>query len=191
MGIETIIVSAILVFVVLGGSISFIVAIYNGLIMVRNNVDKAFNNIDVLLQQRYDELPKLVDVVKGYMHHEQSLLENIVDLRMRYKQAKGVDEKVGIENTLNSLMSRLNVLVEQYPDLKAIGSYNHLQSRISILEEQIADRRELFNDSINIYNIRIERFPDVLFAKPLKYEKKDYLIVPEEKKQDISLGLDT
>jgi len=191
MNTESIVVSAIILFVFIGGGISYIVAIYNGLVMAKNNVDKAFNNIDVLLQQRHDELPKLVDTVKGYIKHEQGLLKDIVNLRMRYKEAKGVDEKIGIENTLNGLLSRLNVLVEQYPDLKAIESFNHLQMRVSGLEDEIADRRELFNDSINIYNIRIERFPEVLFARPLNYQRMAYLVVPEEKKQDVALGLDT
>lgn len=191
MSIEVIIGFAIFLVVVLGGGISFVVAIYNGLILANNNVDKTFNNIDVLLQQRHDELPKLVDAVRGYMSHEQKLLKEIVDLRMGYQKATSIDEKVTIENTLNGLLSKLNILVEQYPDLKAIESFIHLQSRVSILEEQVADRRELFNDSINIYNIRIARFPEVLFTKRLNYIKKNYLIIPEEKKQDVSLEFDS
>ena len=178
--------NAIIWFLVLGGGISFVITIYNGLILVKNNVEKAFSNIDVLLQQRHDELPNLVEVAKGYMKHERIVLENIVELRMRYNQALNVDDKVLIENSLNNQLSRFNILAEQYPDLKAINSFNHLQSRVSILEEQIADRRELFKDSVNIYNIRIERFPDLLFAKLFNFLKKGYLIASDEKKREVS-----
>ena len=190
MSLEPVVIKTVVLVVVLGGAVSFVVAVYNGLVQVKNNVEKAFNNIDVLLQQRHDELPKLVDAAKGYMKHEQSLLTDIVKLRMKYKEASGVPEKVDIENSINGLLSRLNVLVEQYPDLKAIQSFTHIQERVSMLEEQIADRREFFNDSINIYNIRIERFPDLILAGILGYRKQDYLTVPEEKKQDVTLGFD-
>jgi LemA protein len=190
MGTENILVISIVLFVVLGGGISFVIAVYNGLVQVKNNVEKAFNNIDVLLQQRFDELPRLVEAAKGYLKHERDLLKDIVDLRMRYRQASGPDEKVDIENRLSPLLSMLNVLVEQYPDLKAIESFNHIQLRVSAIEEQIADRRELFNDSVNIYNTRIERFPEVLFARMLHYTRKGYLIVPDDKKRVVSLGLD-
>jgi len=177
--------------VVAAGLISYLIAIYNGLIQVKNNVEKAFNNIDVLLLQRYDELPKLVDAAKGYMKHERDLLAGIVKLRTKYRDTREMNGKIATENELADLLQRFHVQVEQYPDLKAIDSFNQLQIRISGVEEQIADRRELFNDSVNIYNIRIEQFPDVIFARLLKYEKQVYLKVPDEKKKDVTLDLPT
>jgi len=183
------ILTLVVVFVGLAGTISYIVAIYNGLVRAKNNLEKAFNNIDVLLQQRHDELPKLVDAAKGYLKHERDLLTDIVKQRMKYRQAGDMGAKIEAENKLADLLGRFNVLVEQYPDLKAIDSFKHLQSRVSSVEGQIADRREVFNDSINIYNIRIEQFPDFILARLLNYQKQAYLKVPEEKKEDVKLDL--
>ena len=150
---------------------------------------KAFNNIDVLLQQRCEELPKLVDAAKGYMKHESDLLAKIVKLRTTYRKADDMGAKINAENKLADLMGRFNALVEQYPDLKAIDSFKQLQTRVSAVEGQIADRRELFNDSVNIYNIRTEQFPDFILARLLNYEKRPYLKVPDDKRQDIKLDL--
>jgi len=183
------IVTLILVFVLGAGIISYITALYNGLVRAKNNTEKSFNNIDVLLQQRYEELPKLVDAAKGYMKHERDLLNDIVKLRMKYRNAGVMGAKIDTENKLVDLMGRFNVLVEQYPDLKAIDTFNQLQTRVSTIESQIADRRELFNDSLNIYNIRIEQFPDFILARMLRYPKQAYLKVPEEKTEDITLDL--
>jgi len=182
-------VTGIAAFIVAAGIISYITALYNGLIRAKNNIAKAFTNIDVLLQQRHDELPKLVDGAKGYMKHERDLLADIVRQRMQYRSAGDMNGKIEAENKLADLVGRFNVLVEQYPDLKAIDSFNQLQMRISAVEGQIADRRELFNDSVNIYNIRIEQFPDVILARMLNYTKQTYLKVPAEKKEDVALDL--
>jgi len=183
------IITLIVVIVGAAGIISFITALYNGLVRAKNNLEKAFNNIDVLLQQRHDELPKLVDAARGYLKHERELLTDIVKQRMKYREAGDMGAKIATENKLADLMGRFNVLVEQYPDLKAIDSFKHLQGRVSAVEGQIADRREFFNDSINIYNIRIEQFPDFILARLLNYQKQAYLKVPEEKKEDVKLDL--
>ncbi len=172
-------------FLFAAGLASYIVALYNGLVAARNNFEKAFSNIDVLLEQRHDELPKLVNAAKGYMKHEQALLTDIVKQRMRYQKASDIGEKVQAENQLVDLMGRFNLLVEQYPDLKAVASFNHLQTRISQVEGQVADRREMFNDTINIFNTRVEQFPDVILARILKYDRKASLEVPENKKEDL------
>lgn len=134
-------------------------------------------------------MPKLVDAAKGYMKHESDLLVNIVKLRTKYSKADDMGSKIDTENKLADLMGRFNVLVEQYPDLKAIDSFNQLQSRVSGVEGRIADRRELFNDSVNIYNIKVEQFPDFILAQLLNYEKQPYLKVPDDKKEDVKLDL--
>jgi len=183
------ILAIIMAFFVAAGIVSYITALYNGLVRAKNNLEKAFNNIDVLLQQRHDELPKLVDAARGYMKHERDLLTDIVAQRMRYQKSGTLGAKIKSENKLADLLGRFNVLVEQYPDLKAVDSFNQLQMRVSAVEGQIADRRELFNDSINIYNTRIEQFPDFILARLLKYERQAYLKVPEAKKEDVKLDL--
>ena len=183
----SLVVIVVLALVVVGLAV-WLTGIYNGLVQLRNNTDKAFSNIDVLLQQRHDELTKLVDSVGGYMAHERAVLEAITRLRAGYDTARDSDEKVRIENELNQLLARLRVTFEAYPDLKANHGVMQLQERISGLESQIADRRELFNDSVNVYNITIERFPDVLAARAFGYTHRDLLAVPEELKRDVKVS---
>jgi LemA protein len=180
-----IIVLLLLAAVGLGG---IAVSVYNSLVQVRNNVDKSFSNIDVLLQQRPDELPKLVETCKTYMKYEKDILEKIILLREHYGNAKTVDEKTKIENDISTQLVTLTARMEAYPDLKTNQNFIHVQNRISALESGIADRREFFNDSVNIYNIQIERFPHMMLAKMLNYSRKAFLEVPQGKKEDVKLG---
>ncbi len=167
--------------------VAYLVMLYNSLVQVKNNVEKTFKNIDVLLMQRHDELPKLIDTCKGYMKHEWAILEKLTTLREHYADANKMDDKTKIENQLNQQYLTLAGRWEAYPDLKAQQSFIQVQERITGLESAIADRRELFNDSINIYNIQIARFPDMILAKIFGYSKMTYLEVPEEKKADVKM----
>jgi LemA protein len=169
------------------GLIGGVVSIYNGLITVSNNVRKAWKNIDVVLQQRNDELPKLIETCKGYLKHEREMLTKITELRTGYAGAAQIQEKVRIENELANLLKQLRIVAEQYPDLKAVQGFLQIQERVSALESKIADYREAFNDVVNTYNIQIQRFPDLLLAKTMSYETHAFLEVPAEKKQDVKM----
>ena len=181
-----------IVLIVLGilvlGVIGVGVGIYNGLITVRNNVQKAWKTIDIVLQQRHDELPKLIDTCKAYLKYERDLLIKVTELRTGYAMAKEIQEKIKIENELNKHLDKLKMVWEQYPDLKAIQSFIQIQDRISAIESKLSDYREIFNDSVNIYNIQIERFPDFLLARAMNYQRHEFLEVPEEKKQDVKMA---
>jgi LemA protein len=185
----TVIIIAIALFCLLflAGLTTYLVGLYNSLVQVSNNIEKAWANIDVLLMQRHDELGKLLDTCKGYMKHESEALTEIAKLRSGYSDAKSVDEKVEIENRLNHGIGKLRVTWENYPDLKANETFQHLMKRISGVESNIADRREFFNESVNIYNIQIERFPQVFFAPILGYKRRAFLEAPEEKKEDVKM----
>jgi LemA protein len=185
-GISLVIIVLLLLAAVGLGGIA--VSVYNSLVQVRNNVDKSFSNIDVLLQQRHDELPKLVETCKTYMKYEKDILEKIILLREHYGNAKTVDEKTKIENDISTQLVTLTARMEAYPDLKTNQNFIQVQNRISALESGIADRREFFNDSVNIYNIQIERFPHMMLAKMLNYSRKAFLEVPQGKKEDVKLG---
>lgn len=174
------------VFVVLG-VVGYFVGIYNGLIQVRNNIDKAWANIDVLLKQRHDELPKLIETCKGYMKYEQSLLEKVTQARTAFMSAGTVEDKTKAENLLNQSLKSLFAVAENYPDLKANQSFLQLQNRISGLENEIADRREFFNESVNVYNIRIQQFPDMILANMLAYARRSMLEIPKEETQDVKV----
>lgn len=170
------------------GVIAWAVGIYNTLIRLSNNIDKAWANIDVILKQRHDELPKLVEVCNSYMAHERETLEALTKARSAYARSTSIDEKAKAENQLTGALGRLFAVAENYPDLKANQEFLHVQGRISALESTIADRREFYNDSVNLYNIRIAQIPDVLVAQQFGYRARPLLEVPQADREDVKLA---
>ncbi len=169
------------------GVIIYIVSIYNGLVRLKNNINKSWSNINVLLKQRSDELPKLINTVKGYMKHERSLLKKVTEARTNFLNAKTVPQKAKADNMISGALKSLFAVAENYPNLKANENFMHLQSRISGLENEIADRREFYNDSVNTYNIRIQSFPDMFIANMMKLKKRDMFKVEEADKKDVKV----
>lgn len=174
--------SVILLFLALGG-IGYLVSLFNSLIQVRNNIGKAWHNIDVLLLQRNDEIPKLIDVTQAYVHYEKNVLESLTRLRTLYRSAGKTDQKTKIENELEERLRGLAAVWEGNPDLKANGLFLKLQQRISGLETAIADRRAFFNETVTIYNIQREVFPQVVFARMLGFRHHPLLELPKEKNE--------
>ena len=173
MSVGLIIVLAVSV-VVLG----YAVLIYNGLVNLKHGVAKAWSNIDVLLKQRHDELPKLVEVCRQYMAHERETLERVTAARSAVFAAREQTDvgQLGMaEGALRQGLGNLFALSEQYPALKADEQFTHLRSRISQIENAIADRRELYNESVNLNNIRIEEFPDVIVARLFAFGPRQLL----------------
>ena len=167
------------------------VTIYNSLVRLKHQVAQAWANIDVLLKQRHDELPKLVDTCRQYMEYERDTLERVIAARARVADARerqNIGELGGAETELRAGLGRLFALAENYPELKASESFQHLQSRISDLENGIADRRELYNASVNLHNVRIEQFPDLLVARPLGYTPFQLLEFPAGELADVDVG---
>jgi LemA protein len=147
--------------------IGYLIGVYNGLVRVRAAVKLAWSNIDVLLAQRHDELPKLVEVCRQYMQYESTTLERVMRARSGVDAARSSGNVASLgaaEQELRSGLSGLYAVAENYPQLKASEPFKHLQERISGLETAIADRREVYNDAVNTNNVRIAAFPDVLIA---------------------------
>ena len=142
-------VGAILIVVVI---IGWLVGIYNSLVRLKNNIKKAWSNIDVLLKQRHDELNKLMNSVKGYMKHEEGVLTKVTQARTAFMNAQSVGDKAKADNMMTSTLKSLFAVAENYPELKADRSFAQFQGRISEIEDQIADRREFYNDSVNRYS---------------------------------------
>src|SRR5215510_5974368 len=170
------------------GIIAYAVSLYNTLVRLSNNIDKAWSNIDVILKQRHDELPKLVDVCNSYMKHERETLEGVTAARSAYSRSVSVDEKAKAENQLTRALGKLFAVAEQYPDLKANQEFLTVQQRISALESTIADRREFYNDSVNIYNIAIEQIPTVWVAQEVGYAERPLLAVASSDRKDMPLA---
>jgi LemA protein len=169
------------------GLIAYLVGTYNTFVRLFNNIDKSWSNTEVILKQRHDELPKLVDVCNSYMAHERETLEAVTKARAVYGKSMTVDEKARAENQLTSALGSLFAVAEQYPDLKANQEFLHVQQRISVLESTIADRREFYNDSVNLYNIRIEQIPANWVAQQSGYRARPLLEVPQAERGDVKL----
>ncbi|HXN49353.1 MAG TPA: LemA family protein [Bryobacteraceae bacterium] len=146
----------------------YLIGIYNGLVRVSAAVKLSWSNIDVLLVQRHDELPKLVEVCRQYMQYESDTLERVMRARTGIDAARSsgnLNSLGAAERELRSGLSGLFAVAERYPDLKANQAFQQLQARISGLETAIADRREVYNDAVNANNVRIQAFPEVLVAR--------------------------
>jgi len=167
------------------GAALYAVGIYNTTVRLSRTSDKSFGNLDSILKQRHDEIPKLVDACRAYVAHEKGLLERIAELRTGYEQAAGQEEKIRLENLLNRQMRRLQVTVEAYPDLKASTQFLQVLGRITELENSINDRRELFNEAVTGYNIFIAQFPALLVARSLGFVEKPLLETPQEEKEAV------
>jgi LemA protein len=168
----------------------YFILIYNNLVTLKHNVAKAWANVDVLLKQRHDELPKLVETCKQYMNYEKDALEAIINARSAVSAAREKSDIKALgaaETQLRLGLGNLFALAEDYPELKANESFQHLQSRITGLEHDIADRREFYNDSVNIKNIRIEQFPDVVVARSMGFRPADLLEFAEKEKADVDM----
>ena len=170
------------------GIVMYFVSVYNGLIVLSRNIDKSWANIDVLLKQRHDEIPKLIKICEGYMQHERGTLEKITAARTACMQAKTVGASAQAEGALSGLLRGLFAVAENYTDLKANQNFLQFQQRCSYLENQIADRREFYNDSVNVYNIRINQIPDMFVARMLAMQVKELFKVSEEDRKDVDIN---
>jgi LemA protein len=172
-------------------AVVYAVMIYNNLVQVKHNVSKAWANIDVLLKQRHDELPKLVETCKQYMKFEQDTLTKVMEARAKVftaREAQNIPQLGQAEGALRATLGNLFALAEAYPDLKTNQTFQQLQTRISSLENAIADRREFYNESVNINNVRIEQFPDSIVAGMFGFKAAALLEFSAEEKADVDVG---
>jgi LemA protein len=169
--------------------VGYFITIYNGLISLKENIKKSWSNIDVILKQRHDELPKLISVCESYAEFETGVLDRLMKAREKYFKASGVAKKSEASNEVTAALQGIFALAESYPDLKANKNFMQLQDRISHLEETLADRREFYNDSVNNYNIRIKQIPDVLVAGMLSYRDEEMFKVSQKEREDVKIDI--
>jgi LemA protein len=166
------------------------VLIYNSLVSIKHNVSKAWANIDVLLKQRHDEIPKLIEVCKQYRQFEQETLERVITARSKVFAASHTQNMPllgAAETQLRGSLSGLFAVAEAYPELKTNEQFIHLQTRIAGLENAIADRREFYNESVNVNNVRIEQFPDGLIASMFAFPPRQLLQFSDSEKADVDV----
>ena len=163
--------------------------IYNGLVRLKNNIEKSWANIDVLLKQRSDELPNLIASVKGYMVHERTTLEALTKARTEVLKEQSLSKKAVSDMLITESLKTIFAVAENYPTLKANENFLKLQNRITALENELADRREFYNDSVNIYNIRIQSIPDLIVARMMKCSDELLFKASEEDKAVVHVNM--
>lgn len=168
----------------------YAIVAYNGLVRLKHNIAKGWANIDVLLKQRHDELPKLVEVCKQYKQFEQETLQRVTEARARVASARENQDIAALgkaEGMLRLGLGQIFAVAEAYPELRANEHFMQLQTRITALENGIADRREWYNESVNLLNVRIEQFPDVFVARMFQFEPRPLLEFASAEKSDVDL----
>lgn len=167
----------------------FVMITYNSLVSTRNNVHNAWSQIDVELQRRFDLIPNLVETVKGYMNHEESVLTKVTELRSSWGNASSISEKAKLENELTSTLSAISVVAENYPDLKANANFMSLQEELSNTESKIAYSRESYNNVTTAYNTKLEIFPNNIIAGMFNFKSEELFKVDnEEAKQNVKVS---
>jgi LemA protein len=146
--------------------------LYNRLVSMRNQVERAWSNIDVILRQRFDEIPQLIQVIEQYAGYEAGILKDLTNARTHYGSARSVGDKINASQEMSLALRGILAIGEAYPELKANQSFIQLQTRVSQLESSIADRRESYNEIVANFNARLEQFPDVLAANLLGYKRQ-------------------
>jgi len=180
----------VILLAVLAVALAYTILVYNSLVGVKHAVSKAWANIDVLLKQRHDEIPKLVEVCRQYKQFEQQTLENVVRARSRVHDARERRDLGALgpaEAALRGSLGSLFAVAEAYPELKTNTSFMQLQLRITDLENAIADRRELYNEAVNVNNVRVEQFPDVVIARFFSFGQARLLRFDAAETTDVDL----
>jgi LemA protein len=158
---------------------------YNRLIAMRNMVDTSYSNIDTLLQKRFDLVPNLVSVVKGYMKHERELLEAVTIARSDWMNASTIQENAGADNVAKKALKSIFAVAENYPDLKANKNFLMLQEELVGIENKIAYARQRYNHTVLDLNNAIQQFPTNITAQFFKFETREYFEVGSEKVREV------
>lgn len=177
----------IVLIVVLVLILFFVISTYNGLIVSRNKVRDQFSQIDVQLKKRFDLIPNLVETVKGYAKHESETFEKVIAARTGYMNAKSDDDKLKASKELSQGISGIFALAENYPELKANTNFIELQKELKDVEEKISYARQFYNDSVLMYNNKIEMFPSNLVASVFGFKKETFFEVDTKERENVQV----
>ncbi len=165
--------------------IAFYVGCYNSIVRLEEETTTKLSDIKVQLERRADLIPNLVNTVKGYTQHEQKIIDSITDAREKMLGANTVEEMSEANNQLSAALRNLNVIVENYPDLKANENFINLQDELSGTENRISTARRDYNEAVKAYNTKIKTFPAVIVAGMMGKEEKSYFEVSDPSKEEV------
>ena len=167
----------------------FGVKVYNTLVYQKNQVNKSFSSVDVLLKKRWDLIPNLVAVVKNHMQFEQQTLAEITRLRSQVMSGGASNEqRLTLENQISRTMGNVVALIENYPELKSDGHVSHLLASLNETEEQISAARRFYNAAVTEYNNALEMFPTNVVASYMRYQQKELFVTPAEERNNVNVG---
>ena len=149
------------------------IGLYNGLVNARIKVDNAWSQIDVQLQRRFDLIPNFVETVKGYMEHESETFEKIASLRSSWANSNSVSEKAALDNQLSETLKTIMAISENYPDLKANQNFSELSEELRNTENKISYARQFYNDTVTMYNTKLQVVPSNIIASMFKFKPRD------------------
>jgi LemA protein len=174
-----VVIALIVIFVI------YIISIYNSLVGLKNQVKNAWSQIDVQLKRRHDLIPNLIEAVKGYMAHERGTLENITNARSKAVSAQGVSEKAKAESQLTEAIGKFNLVVENYPDLKANQNFLVLQEELTSTENKISFSRQNYNDQVLFFNNKIQMFPSNIIAGMFNFREEVFFQVEDQSERAV------
>lgn len=177
----------LILLVLVGVVVLYVVAVYNGLVRLRNRVSEAWSDIDVQLKRRYDLIPNLVNTVKGYAAHESGVFQKVTEARAQAMQAGSTQAKAQAENMLSETLKSLFAVAEAYPDLKANQNFLELQRELSDTENKIQASRRFYNGNVLELNNKIDMFPSNLIASAFNFGKKEFFEVAEAEKEPVKV----
>lgn len=177
----------LILLIIIAVVVVWIIAVYNGLIRLKNRVDEAWSDIDVQTKRRYDLIPNLINTVKGYAAHEKQLFENVTAARTRAMGAGTAADKAQAENALSQTLKSLFAVAENYPDLKANQNFLELQRELTDTEDKIQAARRFYNGNVRDFNIKIEVFPNNIIAGMLKFTKREFFEAEGEEKEPVKV----
>ena len=165
-----------------------IIGMYNGLVLARNKVKNAWSQIDVQLQRRFDLIPNLIESVKGYMAHEEGVLTKVTELRSSWANATTVSEKAALDDELTGALKTIMAISENYPDLKANQNFSELQEELRNTENKIAYARQFYNDSVTMYNTKLQVVPTNIIAGMFNFKEEElFKTDSEEARQNVKV----
>lgn len=162
---------------------------YNSLVKLNNIVKEAFSTMDVYLKKRWDLIPNIVEVVKGYAKHEKTILKEIVELRNNIYDKMSTNEKVDINNKLSQGINKLMAIVEAFPELKANENFKDLSKQLTKIEDDIANSRKYYNGAIRIFNNKIQMFPSNIVAGILGFKEQKMFEANENERENVHIKL--
>ena len=171
-----------IIWIVLILLMAWVIWTYNGLVALRHQIQNAWKQIDVQLKRRYDLIPNLIEIVKGYMKYEQDTLQKVIDARSRAMASTGIKESADAQAALTQSLGRIFALMENYPELKANENVLRLQEELTTTENQLAFARQYYNDLVMRFNVQQEVFPSNAIAGFFHFKPADFFSVPETEK---------